>query len=546
MSPSKPLRVRRSILVMQKEYEQGKRENKPGLMKPLEDLVRAWRGIQARKPEDTTSYFNLAGFHGEPFSGAGYGDGTYWGGYCNHGNILFPTWHRFYVLKVENALRSVEGCENVTLPYWDETDEYSLANGIPSILTDKTFELDGETINNPLYSFTLPGMLNDSVQADNGLYNKPAGYTTVRYPLSGLVGTADAIAKTAAHNARYPYPECVHELNTNIKTWLKQETIYIPPGDGGKPSAIVPADIHQKFINCLKAPNYTVFSNTTSAGKYNNTTGNTETAVSLESPHNSIHLAVGGCDLPVYDRSPIPGANGDMGENNTASFDPIFFFHHCNIDRVFWLWQKQHNATDKLEIIDKYPGTNSSDSQGATPGTPPNSWLTTESPLDPFKHSNGKPCTSLDCINIETQLNYTYEKGSLENFAAETLTIAQGATKRKLAITNINRAGIRGSFVISAFVKVNEKKYYLGSEAILSRWNVTGCRNCQTHLEAKAFFDLEPIHEETLTKAMLRTHNMEFSVEVHGKEDGDNINRAFFESFSAENVADRPYHLEII
>lgn len=94
-------------------------------------------------------------------------------------------------------------------------------------------------------------------------------------------------------------------------------------------------------------------------------------------------LSVGGFDVPAqkYDRSPIPGANGDMGENNTASFDPIFFFHHCNIDRVFWLWQKKHGFTDKLEIMDKYPGTNSSDSQGATPGTPPNSWLTKDKAL---------------------------------------------------------------------------------------------------------------------------------------------------------------------
>lgn len=30
------------------------------------------------------------------------------------------------------------------------------------------------------------------------------------------------------------------------------------------------------------------------------------------------------------------GSHGDMGENETAAFDPIFFFHHCNIDRMFW------------------------------------------------------------------------------------------------------------------------------------------------------------------------------------------------------------------
>ena len=44
----------------------------------------------------------------------------YWGGYCNHGNVLFPTWHRAYLLRLEDALRSILGCADVTLPFWDE------------------------------------------------------------------------------------------------------------------------------------------------------------------------------------------------------------------------------------------------------------------------------------------------------------------------------------------------------------------------------------------------------------------------------------------
>src|SRR5687767_6680275 len=73
--------------------------------------------------------------------------------------------------------------------------------------------------------------------------------------------------------------------------------------------------------------------------------------------------------------SPIDGANGDMGENDTASFDPVFFFHHAHIDRMFWLWQLGHEARDTIEIFPGYPGTNSVDNQGPTPGVAPNSWL---------------------------------------------------------------------------------------------------------------------------------------------------------------------------
>jgi tyrosinase len=214
--------------------------------------------------------------------------------------------------------------------------------------------------------------------------------------------------------------------------------------------------------------------------------------VQLESPHNSIHLAVGGFDLAkVFDASPIDGANGDMGENDTASFDPIFFFHHCFVDRVFWLWQKKQGFTDRLDIIPQHPGTNSVDSQGPTPGTPANSWLTLESPLDPFKLTEAgkeRAYTSLDCINIEKQLGYTYGPGSLEQPpGAVAMAPAAGGGKTVL-VRGINRGALAAHYLISAFANVEGIRQHLGTEAVHSRWHVEGCANCQAHLEARAAF----------------------------------------------------------
>ena len=118
------LRVRRSITELQNEYKKGNK-------KPLEDLMRAWKGIKDLPPDNPQSFFVLGGYHGEPFRGAGWGSTSYWGGYCNHGNVLFPTWHRVYLLKLEDALRSIPGCADVTLPFWDETSDESTTTGIP-------------------------------------------------------------------------------------------------------------------------------------------------------------------------------------------------------------------------------------------------------------------------------------------------------------------------------------------------------------------------------------------------------------------------------
>ncbi|MCF0074352.1 tyrosinase family protein [Dyadobacter sp. CY261] len=514
------LRLRRNILELQNEYESGNK-------KALEDLMRAWKGIKELSPEDERSFFKLGGFHGEPFRGAGWGNSAYWGGYCNHGNVLFPTWHRVYLLKLEEALQSIPGCEEVMLPFWDETAEESLNKGIPWALTVENFELDGATIPNPLRSFIFPKNITDSINGDNPNYSKPAGYETVRYPLSGLVGTAQDIANTKAHNAQFPnYDQNVDILNENIKNWLGSHIVV----DG----KMIPTNVAKKFKDCLDAPNYTVFSNTTSAGQWNSdrqtidpNTGAPiandpyQIVVPLESPHNSIHLAVGGCDVPNYDRSPIDGANGDMGENDTAGLDPIFYFHHCNVDRVFWLWQKKHGFTDHLDIIPEYPGTNTVDSQGPTPGFAPNSWLTLESPLSPFKKSEDgveRTYTSLDCINIETQLGITYGPGSLDSPAnVVSLATTPAIPTRIIKVSRINRAPIRGSFMVSAYMTYEGQKLHLGTEAVLSRWNVQYCANCQTHLEVKAFFPL-PHPEGEVTRSLLNADYTNIEIEITGRD----------------------------
>lgn len=477
------LRVRQSLGELQQQYLSGNKA-------PLEAVMRAWKGIKDLPPDDPRSFYVLGGYHGEPFRGAGWGNSTYWGGYCMHGNVLFPTWHRVYLFMLEEAMRSIPGCQDVTLPFWDETDADTLQNGVPWALTAETFELDGQTIPNPLRSFVLPQNIVDHISGDSPNYSKAKGYETVRYPLSGLVGTDADKAKTAAHNAQWTPAQAVVLLNQNIVNWMTSAITV-----EGTPVTL--NSIAQQFQDCLNAPNYTVFSNTSSRDAWND---NAPVAVqALEQPHNNIHLAVGGFEIPNFDASPIDGANGDMGENDTAALDPIFYFHHCNIDRVFWLWQKKNESsgwTKQLEVIAQYPGTNSVDNQGATPGVAPNSWLDMETPLDPFRKADGTTYTSNDCVDIEGQLGYTYGPGSLDDAVQPTVkagaALHAAGPQRKIHVSGINRGTIRGSFLISAFVNVDGKRHHIGTEGVLSRWHVEGCANCQTHLQARATFPLHP------------------------------------------------------
>ena len=493
-------RVRRALEDIQTDYLAGR-------TKELDDLMRAWKAVKELPAEDPNSFFMIGGYHGEPFRGAGWGSSAYWGGYCNHGNVLFPTWHRVYLLRIEDALRSVPGCENVTLPFWDETSSESMSQGVPWALTNETYKLDGVDIPNPLKSFVLNRNIRDHLSPfPDTDYSKPRGYETVRYPLSGLVGSDADKKATAIHNAQYPdYATNVGLLNRNVIAWLAS-VVQV----NGKP---ISNNVHDKYVRCLDAPNFTVFSNTTSQQEWNDNAA--LPAVSLESPHNSIHLAVGGFDLPGSNFSPIEGANGDMGENDTAGLDPVFFFHHCYVDRVFWLWQQKHGATTHLEIIPGYPGTNSVDNQGPTPGVAPNAWLTMESPLDPFRIIDGgkeRAYTSLDCIDIEGQMGYTYGPGSVPALTVQPAGAAlELASNQVLRIAGINRAQIRGSFLVSAFAVVDGERHLIGTEAVLSRWNVGGCANCQTHVEVKAAMGLHHF-------AALTVSNAAFDVEVRTRD----------------------------
>ena len=517
MKATPELRVRESITQLQDRYAAGDKA-------PLENLWRAWIKLKKLPAQDPRSFFTLAGYHGEPFRGPGKTEAGYWGGYCHHGNVLFPTWHRVYVFKLEEALRSFPGCEHVTLPYWDEASTDSQVNGIPWALTRASVELDGKTIQNPLRSFTLTMDIVDQLAGDESIYTKPKGYKTVRYPLAGLVGTPQRRQVSDEHNAKFSDANAVRDLNQNVVDWLAGHVIVDQTWLQKRGATAL------MYRQCLDTASYTLFSNRTSANNWNNDVsalGGGPMVVSLEQPHDNIHLAVGGFDVQLDgkppkpgkdDFSPICGANGDMGEPDTASFDPIFYFHHCFVDRVFWLWQQRHGCTDKLQIYTKYPGTNSSDDQGPTPGIEPHMPLDLDTPLFPFYKADETPYTSADCINIETDLGYTYGPGSLQDLPAPISTPASGRTV--IAVSGINRAKIHGSFVISAFANADGKTVHLGSQGVFNRWNAEGCANCRTHLEVKAFLDVPPaagglvagdtealLADESSYEVQVRTHD---------------------------------------
>jgi len=332
----------------------------------------------------------------------------------------------------------------------------------------------------------------------------------------GLEGTYTAIYATKAHNAKYPDPdENTTILNKNVSEWLLG-TVKIPNDSKNTPRPDT-YSVYAKFLRCLAAPNYTVFSNTTSQNQWiRESVRDPKTShhvVALENPHNEIHLAVGGFyQKGLFNADPIPGANGDMGDNETAAFDPIFFFHHCFIDYTFSRWQLLWGRTKRgdLTLIPGYPGTFLGKGDGQPRDFPPGTTLYMTTPLDPF------PYNSNDVTDIN-ELGYTYGPGSLDDVFVVVpgrsgkipfdINHPQVPDPMKLAgsnpdgdnlfpvtkrVHNITRNQYDGSFVVRLCARGHDgEDVEVGRESILSRWNVKRCSNCQSHPNVDVYIPLD-------------------------------------------------------
>ncbi len=110
----------------------------------LAKVTAAFSGMMAKDSSDTDGYFVQAGYHWLPSPI-----------FCQHHVPRYNPWHRAYLYGFENAMRTVPGCEDVTLPYWDITTPF------PDVLKQPPFD-----------AYTLPEPVGSGFDA---------GYVTQRF-----------------------------------------------------------------------------------------------------------------------------------------------------------------------------------------------------------------------------------------------------------------------------------------------------------------------------------------------------------------------------
>ncbi|GAW04614.1 Di-copper centre-containing protein [Lentinula edodes] len=383
---------------------------------------------QAEYKPVAAKFISLGGIHGLPFQrwsgdpkGAPGPLSSEYGGYCNHASILFPTWHRPYVLALEQSIGEaalviagelteelsdavkkiwITAAQQLRWPYWDWTDPSTGKEGLPALLkphavvlqlpngTQKRLEY------NPLatYQFENPrpdGFQNMENSKDNRWSPFQVGQTayfkdwtsTYRWPTNSLhpeeqYASIDDLLTDDDKNNRYGWKS----LRSNVAH------LFTFPLAAGKDE--------DPFI-------WDEFSNTTfQSYKTKIARGMKDyKAGSVEHPHNSVHLLLGGL--------------GHMSNNDYAGFDPIFYLHHANIDRILALWEYIYpnywmgeGYRDKEGKLIKFvqPGGNWSEKPDAT--------VDESSELEPYRNDSNIYWTSNDVHGLQADEGvkkwYTY------------------------------------------------------------------------------------------------------------------------------------------
>ncbi|KZV94400.1 Di-copper centre-containing protein [Exidia glandulosa HHB12029] len=206
------------------------------------------------------------------------------------------------------AKKWTEAAKQLRWPYWDWTDPVVLTDGFPLVIKSPTVPIVSaagttETVPNPLAFYKFPSPMDGEFK--DVLVNVPySNGVTQKSFFSQWTRTYRWPGETATPTDDYD----------KVDAYLKRLWV----------------DVRAKVAHLFTYENETdpskcwdEFSNTTVQSDPSK--GASSVSKSLEAVHNSIHIIIGGA--------------GHLGQNDFASFDPVFWLHHANNDRIYALWE---------------------------------------------------------------------------------------------------------------------------------------------------------------------------------------------------------------
>ena len=256
---------------------------------------------------------------------------NYWGrmhgNLCQHAWEEFLTWHRLYLYNFEQQLQDFD--PTVTLPYWDWTDNANADAGISVI---------DQSAATPQDNGVIPEAYRCWLDQDAFDRLKKGGQVPQETldKLSTIIGRKFNSGNRLFVKAGIKYGQNKQGDDAIMAELLRVNPLWHrkrwPGGDSSIIFEMYPTE--SDIDNILKITNFFAFGSGPDSDHFFG---------ACENIHNLIHNFSGGAN-PNYDPT-NPNAEpqyGDMVAPGTTAFDPIFWGHHSNVDRVWADWQTLH------------------------------------------------------------------------------------------------------------------------------------------------------------------------------------------------------------
>ena len=304
----------------------------------MDKLRFAFRELYAlnKWPEDARNYNNLALIHQN---------------HCQHGWERFLPWHRIYLYEFEQALQ--DHCPDVTMPYWDWTmPQYRPSHPEKGAIIQPAFKAF-------LTNDSLKFLEKNGIPADKlkGVVNQT--YPSLQRFFTAVAGLIEDKFTNGEFRDRF-----IDALLDANPLWYSLRY----PGEFGK--GTINTVIHYHYPTAQDVEeilSLRTFRDFGGGSLYNDSFGFLD-----QNPHNTLHIWTGGMN-PQYNSKALPADRnqgvqvagrrfhkredlytqpqfGDMFSNLTASYDPIFWPVHSNVDRLWWEWQQCHPDSPPADL----------------------------------------------------------------------------------------------------------------------------------------------------------------------------------------------------
>jgi tyrosinase len=290
-----------------------------------------------------------------------------------HGAVTFPTWHRPYLalFEVSPSFATQAYLTFVQQVLW--TKAQAIAQTYQAERRS-IYEAAALTLRLPYWDWGMKQELPIAVQSSSVVINTANGIQLVENPLYdyNFQGNAEANGFPRDRVSVADYPYTVRQ--PNFDTRQSNETA-------------VNAQLYANAGHIMSST-YSLFTELTNYSAFSCIAPNGEHVIgnSIELIHGNIHNIVGG--------------SGHMTWPEVSAFDPIFWLHHANVDRLFAMWQvlNPNSYFTSAEVVN----------ESGSFYEPPGSFDSANSTLAPFHPSNGSRMFTNEDVRSISRFNYGY------------------------------------------------------------------------------------------------------------------------------------------